>query len=204
MLRFKRLRYFAGAGLSFLRAMPMSLMAAIMEPVGLRIWPNEIRKGISIVDVSRDTMPGFVRAIDEALTLVEQNDPLRFRRLQREIRTILNIPVITGAAYSRPYRTCRIDLRCFPVERDRESAIVLLALTLIHEATHGYLHSRNVLQNKRNYARVEYLCRKEESRFARKMGLELNNWEARGSDAVPPKYGEVLKFGRNEIRRLRD
>ena len=45
--------------------------------------------------------------VDGALALIAQFDKIRFRRVQAEIRSIVNAPTIWGSTYSRP-------LRCVP------------------------------------------------------------------------------------------
>jgi hypothetical protein len=145
----------------------------VAEAVGLwALWPADTKMGFRIVDPVPKTRTDFLNAIGEALLLIETNDPMRFARLKREVRTIINLPIRTCAQYFRPLKTCRINLPFYPLSKDRQSTIVLLACDLIHESTHGALCTRKVLYF-RNAQRVENLCSGEERRFARRLGIEL-------------------------------
>ena len=157
---------------------PSEILAAIAHPIATRMWPVETRKGIRIIDPCDQSRDIFVGAVDGALQLIEKTDPIRFARVKREIRTVLNIPVLQGGAgYSRNHRTCNIDLRCFPVEKDRESGISFMACMLVHEATHGLLFTKKIRQTERILRRVEKVCWNEEVRFARKIAFDVVKWD---------------------------
>ena len=194
----RAIAYYGSLSWGFLRMFP-SLVA---EAMLLRFWPHEVKKGIRIVDPLAETRAGFVAAIDEALTLIEANDPMRFARLKREVRAIVAVPVLGGAEYCRFLRSCHIDLRAYPLASDRESAITLLACRLIHETTHGHLCTKRVLQQK-HYPEVERLCAREEARFARKVGVDLpESWWSVPDDAQP-QVEERRDFAKTEMMRLR-
>jgi len=172
-MRGKALCYYAHETLSFLRSFPFGLISMVAEAVGLwALWPGDTKLGLRIVDPNPETRATFVSAVVEALMLIEANDSVRFARLRREFRTIINLPIRTCAQYFRPLKTCRINLPLYPLSKDRQSTIILLACDLIHESTHGALCTRKVLYF-RNAERVEKLCAAEERRFAQRLGVEL-------------------------------
>jgi hypothetical protein len=188
---------------SLISIRPTTVVAAIAHPIGVRIlWPVDIREGIRIVD-PLNLRPGvFAAAIAEALDLIQENDPIRFARVKREIGTILNMPVIgAGAAYSRCHRTCKINLDCFSFEHDRKSGISFIACMLIHEATHGFLCTRKIPQTKHKLLRVEQLCWNEEWRFARKINFDLLKWDPFVPPPRPPNCAERLKFLVTQVKR---
>ena len=158
----------------------------------LHLWPKMRHKGFLLVDPFPETRNDFQQSTQDALNLIETHDPLRFARLNREIRSLVNMPLrgSAGAEYCRWLRNCRIDLLYFRLSEDREMAIRLLALRLVHESTHGYLCSKRVRQRKHR-VRVELLCYKEEARFARKLGLDLGpNWPFIKEELKPPPPAE--------------
>ena len=172
-MRCKALRYYAYETLSFLRSFPFGLISMVAEAAALWVlWPADTKMGLRIVDPVPQTRVVFLNAIAEALTLIEENDPVRFARLKREVRTIINLPVRTCAQYFRPLKTCRINLPLSPLSKDRQSTIVFLACILVHESTHGALCTKKILYH-RNAGRVENFCAAEERRFARRLGIEL-------------------------------
>src|SRR5437867_7382529 len=140
-MRLRPLKYLALQCAGLLLTLPIQVIAVI-EALTFLLWPSEIRRGIRIVDPSTETLADFVKSVDEALGLIERNDPMRFARLKSEIKRIANGPVRTGASYSRRFKVCRIDLCCFHIDEDREAWITVLACVLIHEATHGLLMRR--------------------------------------------------------------
>jgi len=189
--------YYGSLSTGLLRMFP----AVAAEAMLLRFWPYELSEGIRIVDPLPETRAGFVVAVKAALTLIETNDPRRFARLGREVRAIINIPVFGGAEYCRFLKSCHIDLRAFPLSPYHDSAITLLACRLIHEATHGHLCTKKVLQH-RHYPRVERLCKGEEVRFARKLGLDLpKDWCEVPEDAKP-QIEERRRFASEQKKRL--
>ena len=127
-----------------------------------------------ILDPETESRDEFTAVIFSALELLQQTDSMRFDRVRREIRMVVQMPAAHCAQYSRPMRVCTIDFRKLHVAFDitREYGIQFLACVLIHEATHGSLFSRRIVQTRRNYARVERLCCLEMLRFAQKVGMD--------------------------------
>jgi hypothetical protein len=199
-----RTRYFFATLPSFLWQVPVIFCDAIAPC----IWPNETKHGVRIVDLQETSRKEFTVAITLAFDLLQQKDAVRFRRVCREIRMIVQTPVMTGAQYSRPLRVCSIDWsQVQPMfEFGNDYGVQFLASVLVHEATHGYLYSRRIVQIRRNYARIEQLCCLEMLRFGRKVGMDEMTCgiiKESGETAAPPKLAERLKFARTAIKRLR-
>ena len=188
MRRLGSIWYYSSMALGFAVMWPM----VACEWMLLHLWPKIHHKGFLVVDPFPETRADFEQSVQEALNMIETHDRLRFTRLNREIRSLVNVPLrgAAGAEYGRWLRNCRIDLRYFRLNEDRESAIRLLALRLIHESTHGYLCSKRVRQRKHRI-RVEMLCYKEEARFARRLGVELGpDWGFIKEELKPPPPAE--------------
>src|SRR5437016_5406197 len=100
-MRFEALCRFLRESVSYFRGLPRGLIVVISEALLLQINPKTVCKGISIVDPFPETRTDFVSAVSEALALVEESDALRFARLKREIGSITNVPVPSGAEYCR-------------------------------------------------------------------------------------------------------
>lgn len=177
------------------------LPGAFFDAAAPYIWPSSMRDTIRILDPNPETRERFTDIVGEALRTIAENDPLRFKRLQREIRTIVNMPVLTGAEYSRLFRVCSIDLRIFPLEESPKAAYALLACALIHESTHGSLFTRRIVQNKRNHSRIELICNKEMSRFAPKANIAEKPWEL-WNQFEPTPFSERMKFLQSEVKKL--
>lgn len=179
----------------------LELPGAFFDAVAPHMWPSSMRETIRILDPNSETRERFVGIVGEVLRTIAENDPLRFKRIQREIRTIVNMPVLTGAEYSRLFRVCSIDLRIFPFEESPQTAYALLACALIHESTHGSLFTRRIVQNKRNYSRIEVICNKEMARFALKANIAEKPWELWNQLERAP-LSKRLKFLKSEIKNL--
>jgi hypothetical protein len=189
----------------FYRVIPrfaLQIPSALFDAVAPFIWPNRIVSGIRILDPDANTRVTFSKHVEEALFVISQADKLRYRRLSREIRLVVHLPVPTGAQYSRPLRACSIDLRTFPVTTSPRLATVLLACVLVHEATHGYLYSRRIVQTRRNSSRIEKICCRQMLLFARRLGVDEIPWKI-ADNYEHISLGGRVKFLCDELRRLR-
>jgi hypothetical protein len=203
ILRLRTITYFCWSARNVLR--PSFVLAAVAGFVSFRTWRRvEVRKGFRIIDPFNQTESTFATVIDEALDLIRESSPIVFNRVKREIRVILNMPTLhAGAGYIRLYKTCKIDLPCFPIANERESAIPFLACALIHEATHGHLCRRRILQTGNNLLRAEKVCWKAEDRFARKIGFDLQKWDPFVPPPKRPTGSERWRFSIRQFKRMR-
>jgi len=120
---------------------------------------------------------------DAAVHLIAECDPIRFKRVRAEIRSIVNAPAIAGSTYGRPLRVCSVDFRYSP--DDQEMAVKLLAAALIREATVGHLVSRGVLRIRRNRLRFDRLCCEEARRFLQRLGMTSTPYDPECLTTLP-------------------
>ncbi len=194
---FRRARYTCGV----VRRAMLSLPSIVTMGALPKIWPGEVREGIRVIDPMPQSCGSFINTAESALALLAQATPARFRRVQREIRAIVNLPVPRGAEYRRFSRLCLIDFRCFPVTTDPEYAAKLFACALVHEASHGYLERRKILQTKRNHSRIECFCCREASRLGVRLGMDTSKWPS-GEDDSPLSRWKAIVFAYREAKSL--
>jgi hypothetical protein len=154
-------------------------------------------KGIRIKNLNPDFKGdlAFSDCTKEALEMIELYDPRRFRRLQREVRTITNIEGNSIAAYRRTRRECEVnfswlceasDEGIHPERRGTDSYKWYLgyyAAVLVHEATHGQVHSFGIPYIRETRVRIERLCHTEEMRFAAKLPQDTYDF---ANDLIEP------------------
>ena len=120
--------------------------------------------GISLADTQDSAL--FRSAVPAALQVIKDMDSRRYHRLQRYIKWIVNCPLpYGGGQYNYPTRTCRLDFEKTAREPDPEYAAAVIAITLVHEATHGVLRARGIGYSAELRSRVERCCVREEHRF---------------------------------------
>ncbi len=148
----------------------------LLDAVLPRVCPSQMKRGFRVLDPQPETRSQFETVVDAALALIAQFDQIRFRRVQAEIRSIVNAPAL-GSTYSRPLKVCSVDLRCcFDVD-DPEMTVKFLASMLVYEATYGHLFGRGVLRSRRNCLRVDCFCCKEAQRFMHRLGMTDTPWD---------------------------
>jgi hypothetical protein len=133
----------------------------------LRQLQTYVAHGIRIADFGPPEHQ-FTATIADALALIRDVDPLRWRRVQR-LRWIVNMSLPLGAEsgeYMHPARMCAIDFAPSPDHTPVELSL-RSAGTIVHEATHCLLHERGCQYNKRNWRQHERICHREENRFYR-------------------------------------
>jgi hypothetical protein len=111
----------------------------------------------------------FVEITKEALALIRCIDPGRYGIIVRHIRYIVNNGLIDGADYNRYLRMCMVGFGGFRLEKGSEHYewyLAWYAAGLVHEATHGRLHSLWFPYTKATRVRIERICHAEERRFA--------------------------------------
>lgn len=101
------------------------------------------------------------------LRLIRSHSPKYYARVQKFVPNIL----IAGA---HPYIAVYLaDLSLCDISRDfalaESTGDQELALTLVHEATHGYLHSRGIPYSANQRARIERICVRAEIALARQL-----------------------------------
>ena len=137
-----------------------------------------------------------------ALQLIQNFDPLQYRRVVRDLEQIW-ITTIVGAAgqFVAATSTCELDERF--VTREYTS-VEEVASAIVHEATHARLDRCGVGYEEGLRARVEKVCMGRELAFAARLadGASIRRWvEARQGGAVD--YSNAA-FNTREIAGSRD
>jgi hypothetical protein len=150
---------------------------------------------ISLVDRNLDDADDepFFATVQEALGLLERVDPRRLRRVQAQLRFIVNTELTALGQYDAAIEACRLDFNRLRVFRERlgqewlvaEVATVLrlgqewlvaeVATVLVHEATHGYLLQKGFTYGRDYRRRAEQLCVREEERFVERIDRRLRD-----------------------------
>lgn len=173
---------------------------------------NEIGQfdGIMLVDPDYYT-PYFTKVISGALQLIKDTDARRFQRVQQYVRSIVNCTQpMGGGSYFYLTKTCEFEFREPRSEHDVPFYTAWYACALVHEATHGRLHSRGIEYSPENRTRVEKLCVLEEQRLANhlKVTPEVSAWLQQQLTFDPRRWERHWKITRWKrllltIRRIR-
>jgi len=150
-----------------------------LQWLGCRGARFEVIRGFRVIDFCSETHTRFHDVVGAALGLVAQFDPVRFRRVENAIRTIVSAPGTVGTNYQWPLRLSAVNLRTIyeSTEPNHELAVKLLGSMLIRDATCGYLLDYGVPLVRRNRRRFELLCCSEAQRFMRGLGMTKTPWD---------------------------
>jgi hypothetical protein len=111
-----------------------------------------------------------------ALQLIQAFDPIRYRRLVRDLKQIW-ITTIPGAAgrFVKSTSTCELDERFVLGEHTVTEHV---ASAIVHEATHARLDQQGVGYEEELRDRVEQVCMRRELAFAAKLpdGASIRQW----------------------------
>ena len=122
--------------------------------------------GISVGDADAPQAAARLLKVEQALSLIAEVDPRRLQRISSDLRRILVLPAAKAHLWERSL-TCVIPQSL--VERDSAS---LVALRVVHEATHARLTRAGVRFLPERIYRMEVLCVQEEIRLASLLPLE--------------------------------
>ncbi len=121
-----------------------------------------------VIPLQGRTQAGLLRKkVTAALHLIQNHAPKYHARVQKFIPNIL----IFGAhAYKAVYIS---DLKLCDISRQfallEDTSASHLAMTLVHEATHGYLGSKGITYEAPRRGQIERICIQAEIAFARKL-----------------------------------
>jgi len=164
-------------------------------------------EGIIISDPGKDHA-NFLSVIQAALLLIKKTDPRRLELVKRHIRLVWNVKLWpAGAQYTHHNQTCTIDFKHLVQHGDKEWWIGACACILIHEATHGRIHSRGIGYTPELRKRIERLCVCEENRFVFRLTLtkptladslhqkfDPSKWERSWNTTPMEQIKELLKW----------
>jgi hypothetical protein len=125
--------------------------------------------GIHLVSVSVDA-DVFASVIKKSLELIQTHDARRYLRVKQHIRWIVDAAYHPGAGSSayHPYlKRCKIDFSDFGW--NELNTALFYAKQVVHEATHGVLHSRGFRYTRKTRAQHERICLAEENRFLKRL-----------------------------------
>jgi hypothetical protein len=128
--------------------------------------------GIGIYDLTPKELSEstFLQPTAEALGLIRQHDPRRYRRVCRYIKCIVNRPLITAGSFEWRRSMCNVDYnKRFTPANPPQWNLRVYACLLVHEATHGLLRATRLPYNDKTWERTERLCSLEEYRFIRRV-----------------------------------
>jgi hypothetical protein len=106
----------------------------------------------------------------DALGLIEQYQPWRFRHLQRDLRQFWIVRYPCRGAYFADSQTCMTELT-FLARTDITAATI--ASSILHEGVHARVDRMQLHPYSRDMAREERLCRRAELAFGRALPTEL-------------------------------
>jgi len=158
---------------------PVEFRKRLLSAALRRLWQSSIvarHDGIVLVDVSlrKDLQGEFLRQTIKALELVRQHDAMRYRRICGAFDWVVHMELVAlMAQYWRWPPACIVDFSRFPFHKRPEAALILLAATLVHEATHAVLFRRGIPHIGRTYVQIERICCLEESRFLARVNSKL-------------------------------
>ena len=133
-----------------------------LERMLLKLYDNREIDGLPIFGSLEE-----IERVDAALSVIRLHDPVRYRRLTRDLERIWvrRLPASLGQ-FDHPSWTCALDRRFV---QDGETAIQMIATTIVHEATHARLHRRGIGYDEDIRVDVEEICVRREIAFSAKL-----------------------------------
>lgn len=129
---------------------------------GIPVVVDNSRPDIRTLDV--------LQRLDDALGLIAEYAPWRFRHLQRDVRYFMIVRYACRGAYFPDERAIMTELT-FLARRDISAAPV--ASSILHEGVHARVDIMQVQRAGRDRAREERLCRRAELEFGRSLPAVL-------------------------------
>jgi hypothetical protein len=131
--------------------------------------------GIRVISMQADGIRGEaeLRQVWCALMLLQQLDPERLRRVNRQIKVIILGSFVKTALYLRTRRMCILNVRNMPRDWTEQDAIVELAGTLVGMATYGVFDEKGVPFCGSAASRVKTACVSEGDRTVRRLATLL-------------------------------
>lgn len=183
-----------------MRLLARPVRFAFLRLAGL-ISPRREIAGFEVVDLRVDDGdPWVFSTVGDVLGLIARIDPLRFARMQRDIRRIVVLRA-GGAAgsYWHDWKACVLDSRHL-----RDDSVASTAMTLAHEATHARLRRRGFRYRGALKPRIERLCIEAEITLGGKItgAEELVAQARRDLDRVWWSDGQMVQRQDAQLRLL--
>jgi hypothetical protein len=123
--------------------------------------------------------------VSEALSLIRQHDPIRYKRIVRDLTRIwvMLLPGNIGQFRESTW-TCELDQRFI---LDGKTGPELIASAIVHEATHARLSRAGIEYEEESRTRIEQVCVRRQLAFAATLpnGTEARSWAEQISDGSP-------------------
>jgi hypothetical protein len=148
--------------------------------------------------LGRNRADDLRRKATAALALIETNSPKLHTRVRRFVPKILIFGAhVYNAVYIADLKLCDLSIEYALADTTTPSR---LAMTLVHEATHGYLQSGGLLYEEHRRERMEHICMRTELALARKLpqsGELISEVEAKLS--IPSDYWKREAFAQRNV-----
>ncbi|EHK57937.1 hypothetical protein [Allomesorhizobium alhagi] len=136
--------------------------------------------------------------VEAALSLIREFDPLRYRRILKDLDRIL-VTLLPGSIgqFSTTNWTCTIDKRFVLRESTTPE---LIASVIVHEATHARLNRRSIGYPESLRERIEDLCFYQEWLLGNKLpnGDEVRTQAERYLNEPPPDFSDSAMNARRD------
>lgn len=177
-------------------------------------FPRTSHAGLLIVDAenplaNEEESRSFFNAARDALNLISEVDRLRFARVQRYLRYLVNEKLhIAQGRFDPEVSACVVDFEHLSSTLSAGATLHRFAATIVHESTHALLFRKEIHCTSENRLREERLCCLEEARFFRRVNPSLGlSW----MDLAwrPERWERVWRMGLAErlagiwLRRIR-
>lgn len=126
--------------------------------------------------------------IEASLQLIKQYDPLRYKRVTRDLARIwVNLVPGYRAWYRNEFRMCELDERFVLAEA---TELETIASVIVHEATHARLMHCGIGYDERIRARVEAICIRRQVAFTARLpgGADALDEAERNLAPQPPEF----------------
>ncbi|WP_140645245.1 hypothetical protein [Mesorhizobium sp. B3-1-6] len=100
----------------------------------------------------------------QALSLIRQHDPIRYRRLARDLSRIWILAIPYRGQFSVGTWTCQLDQRFV---LDKKTSCELIASVIVHEATHARLARFGIEYREELRQRIEQACIRRQMAFTK-------------------------------------
>ena len=137
--------------------------------LALRFGREFSMDGVKLVVARQDRGRAEIlkKKVATALRLITDHNPKHYARVQKFIPNILILGFHNhSAVYIADLKLCDVSA---DFALSESTSAEQMAMTLVHEATHGYLHSRGVSYAEDQRARIERICVQTEITFASRL-----------------------------------
>jgi len=160
----------------------------------LLLWISKGRRidGLWVGTAAGESSP-VLRPVEEALGLIKRYDRIRYDRLVRDFdRVWVRVLPASRGSFNYLLNACQTDERHVLADATGPE---LIALTIVHEATHARLMRCGIGYEEKLRARVEAVCARRELAFAAKLpeGQEARVEAGRSLTYSPDEWSDASR-----------